>query len=117
MTMLQMDLFSFAMTQATIRKPAKEPKKVIIKNFRNERKIWMPTSAANRIEDNLAAIRRLKQADLQNLCENEKYVLAGFSGWGGLTEVFMEGNPHYDELATLSEQAIIASTNTAMKAV
>ena len=101
MTMLQMDLFSFAMTQATIRKPAEEAKKIILKNFRNERKIWMPTSAASRIADNLAAIRRLKQADLQNLCENEKYVLAGFSGWGGLTEVFMEGTPHYDELKSM----------------
>ena len=99
--MLQMDLFSFAVMQATIRKPAEEPKKIILKNFRNERKIFMQTSAASRIEDNLAAIRRLKQADLQNLCESEKYVLAGFTGWGGLTEVFMEGNPHYDELKSM----------------
>ena len=64
MAMLQMDLFSFAVMQATIRKPAEEPKKIILKNFRNEHKIWMPTSAASRIENNLAAIRRLKQADL-----------------------------------------------------
>ena len=101
MAMLQMDLFSFAVMQATIRKPAEEPKKIILKNFRNERKIWMQTTAASRIEDNLAAIRRLKQADLQNLCESEKFVLAGFTGWGGLTEVFMEGNSHYEELKSM----------------
>ena len=44
MTMMQMDLFAFAMTQATIRKPAEEPKKVILKNFRNERKTLMQTT-------------------------------------------------------------------------
>jgi len=99
--MLQMDLFSFAMMQATIRNPAEEPKKIIRKNFRNEQNTLMPTTVANRIAANLAAVRLLKQADLQNLTENDKYVLAGFSGWGGLTEVFMEGNPHYDELKSL----------------
>ena len=101
MTMMQMDLFAFAMTQATIRKPAEEPKKVIAKNFRNERKTLMQTTVANRIAANLSAIRLLKQVDLQNLTEREKYVLSGFSGWGGMTEVFMEGNPHYEELKSL----------------
>ena len=101
MTMMQMDLFAFAMTQATIRKPAEEPKKVIAKNFRNERKTLMQTTVANRIAANLSAIRLLKQADLQELTESEKYVLSGFSGWGGLTEVFMEGNPNYEELKSL----------------
>ena len=101
MTMMQMDLFAFAMTQAAIRKPAEEPKQIILKNFRNERKNLMQTTTAARIAANLSAIQLLKQADLQNLCESEKYVLAGFSGWGGLTEVFMEGNPHYEELKSM----------------
>ena len=99
--MMQMDLFAFAMTQAAIRKPAEEPKQIILKNFRNERKNLMQTTTAARIAANLSAIQLLKQADLQNLCESEKYVLAGFSGWGGLTEVFMEGNSHYDELKSM----------------
>ena len=70
MTMLQMDLFSFAMMQATIRKPAEEPKKIIRKNFRNEQNTLMPTTVAARIAANLAAVRLLKQADLQNLTES-----------------------------------------------
>ena len=99
--MMQMDLFAFAMMQATIRKTVEEPKKVIAENFRNERKTLMQTTTSARIAANLSAIRLLKQADLQNLTESEKYVLSGFSGWGGLTEVFVEGNPHYEELKSL----------------
>ena len=101
MTMMQMDLFAFAMTQATLQKH-ETPKTVLMrKNFHFNGNFQIPTTSAARIAANLSAIRLLKQADLQELTESEKYVLSGFSGWGGLTEVFMEGNPNYEELKSL----------------
>ncbi|MBO4631412.1 MAG: N-6 DNA methylase, partial [Lentisphaeria bacterium] len=101
MTMLQMDLFSFAMMQATVRKPAEEPKAPILKNFRLNENFSMPTATAARIAANLEAVRLLKHADLKNLTDEQKITLAGFTGWGGLTEVFMEENPEYEELKDL----------------
>ena len=101
MSMFQMDLFSFAASQVAIRKTVEEVKAVIRKNFHLDGKNRMPGTTATRIEANLEAIRLLKSADLQNLTDEQKITLASFSGWGGLTEVFMEGNPRYDELKSL----------------
>ena len=101
MSMFQMDLFSFAASQAAVRKTVEEVKAVIRKKFHLDGKNRMPATTAARIEANLEAIRLLKAADLQSLTYEQKLTLAKFSGWGGLTEVFMEGNPRYDELKGL----------------
>ena len=101
MSMFQMDLFSFAASQVAIRKTVEEVKAVIRKNFHLDGKNRMPGTTAARIEANLESIRLLKSADLQNLTDEQKITLASFSGWGGLTEVFMEGNSRYDELKEL----------------
>ena len=93
MTMMQMDLFTFAVERET---------KLIRKTPENFRICGrMPAAPAARIAANLAAIRVLKESDRQKFSDAEKNTLAGFSGWGGLTEIFMEGNPHYDELRNL----------------
>ena len=64
MSMFQMDLFSFAASQAAVRKTVEEVKAVIRKKFHLDGKNRMPATTAARIEANLEAIRLLKSTDL-----------------------------------------------------
>ena len=95
MDFIQMDLFAFATTTQSIKT---DP---ILRNFVNGGKYPLPITTAKRITANLDAIRILKTADLKNLTEEQKITLSQFSGWGGLTEIFMEENSRYLELKDL----------------
>lgn len=53
-----------------------------------------------RIEANLKAIKLLKELDSSKRAATveEQAILARFSGWGGLSDVFKEGNTNYTEV-------------------
>lgn len=118
MDLVQMDLFSFAAQQAAevvkelpkVAVPAvavavetvrEQPKTVmpILDNFFNDGKSPMPTARAARIEANLKAIRLLKES--RDLEYGEQTALSQFTGWGGLTEVFLPENRHHQTLKDL----------------
>ena len=58
---------------------------------------WIPTGDKAKATANLAAIKLLKQleAENRNPTPEEKTVLAKYTGWGGLKEVFDEGKAYY----------------------
>ena len=115
MDMMQLDLFTFAAVQAkkeietasrmdeSIPKIDTKHTPVILWNFQNDGKSPMPTTRIERIESNLKAIRLLKTlaGTERALTRDEQAMLSQFSGWGGLTEVFMEGNRHYQTFKEL----------------
>ena len=104
MEAIQLDLFDFAAMQAVVQPKVQEvPKTVVLRNFQNDGRHGMPTTPAARIEANFKAVRLLKEleADKRVPSHEEQIVLSQFSGWGGLTEVFMEGNRHYQTLKEL----------------
>ena len=98
---IQLDLFTFAAMQIQ-GKRAKVKPAVVQKNFINDGKHPMPTSKSERIVANLEAIRLLKSLSNDRPLEyGEQTTLSRFTGWGGLTEVFMEDSPHFPELKEL----------------
>ena len=104
MEAIQLDLFDFAAMQAAVQSKVQEvPETVVLRNFLNDGKSPMPTTRIERIESNLKAIRLLKTlaGTERALTRDEQAMLSQFSGWGGLTEVFMEGNRHYQALKEL----------------
>ena len=104
MEAIQLDLFDFAAMQAAVQSKEQEvPETVVPRNFLNDGRHVMPTTSAARIEANFKAIRLLKElkAEKRAPSHEEQITLSQFSGWGGLTEVFMEGNRHYQMLKEL----------------
>ena len=104
MEAIQLDLFDFAAMQAAVQSKVQEvPETVVPRNFQNDGRHGMPMTPAARIEANLKAIRLLKElkAEKRVPSHEEQVTLSQFSGWGGLTEVFMEGNRHYQTLKEL----------------
>ena len=86
---IQLDLFTFAAMQTQDKKPA-----VMLKNFINDGKYPLPPVKSERIAANLKAIRLLKSlSDERSLEYDEQITLSRFTGWGGLTDVFMEDDP------------------------
>ena len=91
MEAVQLDLFEFAAIQAAIQPKVQEsPRPVRPRNFQNDGLHPMPTTPAARIEANFKAIRLLKELGARTPSHEEQITLSQFSGWGGLTEVFME---------------------------
>ena len=102
MEAVQLDLFEFAAMQAAIQPKVQEsPRPVRLRNFQNDGLHPMPTTPAARIEANFKAIRLLKELGARTPSHEEQITLSQFSGWGGLTEVFMEDNRHYQTLKEL----------------
>ena len=102
MEAVQLDLFEFAAMQAAIQPKVQEsPRPVRPRNFQNDGLHPMPTTPAARIEANFKAIRLLKELGARTPSHEEQITLSQFSGWGGLTEVFMEDNRHYQTLKEL----------------
>ena len=112
MDMMQLDLFAFAAVQAkkeietasrmdeSIPKINAKHTPVILRNFLNDGKSPMPTTRIERIESNLKAIRLLKTlaGTERALTRDEQAMLSQFSGWGGLTEVFMESSRYFQDV-------------------
>ena len=104
MEAIQLDLFDFVAMQTAVQSKVQEvPETIVPRNFQNDGRQGMPTTPAARIEANLKAIRLLKElkAEKRVPSHEEQITLSQFSGWGGLTEVFMEGNRHYQALKEL----------------
>ena len=104
MEAIQLDLFDFAAMQAAVQSKVQEvPETVVPRNFQNDGRHGMPTTPAARIEANFKAIRLLKELEAEERVPSheEQLTLSQFSGWGGLTEVFMEGNRHHQTLKEL----------------
>ena len=104
MEAIQLDLFDFVAMQTAVQSKVQEvPETIVPRNFQNDGRQGMPTTPAARIEANLKAIRLLKElGTVERVPSHEEQItLSLFSGWGGLTEVFMEGNRHYQALKEL----------------
>ena len=104
MEAIQLDLFDFAAMQAAVQSKEQEvPETVVPRNFLNDGRHVMPTTSVARIEANFKAIRLLKELGTGERISSheEQFTLSQFSGWGGLIEVFMEGNRHYQALKEL----------------
>ena len=104
MEAIQLDLFEFAAMQAAIHPKVQDtPETVRLRNFQNDGRHMIPTTPAARTEANFKAIRLLKELEAERRLPSheEEVALSQFSGWGGLTEVFMEGNRHYQVLKEL----------------
>ena len=104
MEAIQLDLFDFVAMQAAVQSKVQEvPETVVPRNFQNDGRHGMPTTPAARIEANFKAIRLLKElkAEKRVPSHEEQITLSQFSGWGGLTEVFIEGNRHHQTLKEL----------------
>ena len=104
MEAIQLDLFDFVAMQTAVQSKVQEVLETIVpRNFQNDGRQGMPTTPAARIEANLKAIRLLKElGTVERVPSHEEQItLSLFSGWGGLTEVFMEGNRHYQALKEL----------------
>lgn len=77
-----------------------------------------PHGEVSKIKANLSAIRLVKQlgAEEREATTAEKTVLEQFTGWGGLSSVFKEGNAYFNELQELltpeEYEAARASTTT-----
>ena len=58
---------------------------------------------AVKFEDNLAAIRTLKQleAEDRDATPEEQEILSKYTGWGGMAKVFEPENRHYQEVREL----------------
>jgi predicted RNA methylase len=110
--MIQMELFDFFAQQEAVeivrekpQAPVTAPVKEIVvlppepRNFLSDGKTVMPGAKAERIEANLNAVRLVKAG--RELDYVEKMALSRFSGWGGLTEVFLPENRHYSGLKEL----------------
>ena len=98
---IQLDLFTFATMQIQEKSTEVKPA-VVLKNFINDGKHPLPTAKSERIAANLKAIRLLKSlSDERPLEYDEQITLSHFTGWGGLTDVFMEGDSHFPELKEL----------------
>ena len=98
---IQLDLFTFAAMQIQ-EKSAEAKSAVLLKNFINDGKYPIPTTKSERISANLKAIRLLKSLSEERSLEyDEQITLSRFTGWGGLTDVFMEDDPHFAELKEL----------------
>ena len=120
MEAIQLDLFDFAAMQAAVQSKVQElPETVVPRNFQNDGRHGMPTTPAARIEANLKAIRLLKElgAGERVPSHEEQVMLSQFSGWGGLTEVFMEGNRHYQTLKELLSEENIRRRRTPFSTV
>lgn len=100
MDVIQLDLFAYAAMQAVDCVKLEVIKPKILRNFLHDGKSPMPVGKAELIEANLMAIRLLKKLP-QELSRANQVTPARFSGWGGLTEVFMPENKHGHELKTL----------------
>lgn len=78
----------------------------------------VPHGEVSKIKANLSAIRLVKQlgAEEREATTAEKTVLEQFTGWGGLSSVFKEGNAYFNELQELltpeEYEAARASTTT-----
>ena len=104
MEAIQLDLFDFVAMQTAVQSKVQEvPETIVPRNFQNDGRQGMPTTPAARIEGNFKAIRLLKElkAEKRVPSHEEQITLSQFSGWGGLTEVFMEGSRHYQALKEL----------------
>ena len=104
MEAIQLDLFDFAVIQAAVQSKVQEvPETVVPRNFQNDGKSPMPTIRIERIESNLKAIRLLKTlaGTERVLTRDEQAMLSQFSGWGGLTEVFMESSRYFQDVRNL----------------
>ena len=127
MDMMQLDLFAFAAVQAkkeietasrmdeSIPKIDAKHTPVILRNFLNDGRHVMPTTPAARIEANLKAIRLLKElrAGERVPSHEEQITLSQFSGWGGLTEVFMESSRYFQDVRNLlSEEEYQTAQNS-----
>ena len=98
---IQLDLFTFAAMQIQ-EKSAEAKPALVLKNFVNDGKYPLPTTKSERIAANLKAIRLLKSLSEERPLEyDEQITLSRFTGWGGLTDVFMEDDPHFAELKEL----------------
>ena len=98
---IQLDLFTFAAMQSQEQPINAEPV-IVLKNFINDGKYPIPTAKIERISANLKAIRLLKSLSEERPLEyDEQITLSRFTGWGGLTDVFMEDDPHFAELKEL----------------
>lgn len=81
------------------------------RNFTRDGRTAMPSGKAERIATNLAAIRLLKRGREfsweEQLKTGQRFsyegliTLSRFNGWGGLTEVFLAENRHYQVLKNL----------------
>lgn len=71
----------------------------------------VPTGEVGKTRANIAAIRLIKQleAEKRAATAEEKAVLAKYTGWGGLPQVFEYGNPFYRELRELLTPAEYAA--------
>ena len=104
MEAIQLDLFDFAAMQAAVQSKVQEvPETVVLRNFLNDGKSPIPTTRIERIESNLKAIRLLKTlaGTERALTRDEQVMLSQFSGWGGLTEVFMESSRYFQDVRNL----------------
>ena len=93
MEAIQLDLFDFVAMQTAVQSKVQEVLETIVpRNFQNDGRQGMSTTPAARIEVNFKAIRLLKKlkAEKRVPSHEEQITLSQFSGWGGLTEVFME---------------------------
>ena len=61
------------------------------------------TKLRERFDNNLSAIRTLKQIESENRTATplEQETLSKYAGWGGLAKVFEPDNPHYEEVKEL----------------
>lgn len=80
-------------------------------NFRIERDDIGVGTPLERFHHNRMAIQLLKKLeDEHRLADtNEQRILADYVGWGGLSDYFKEGNPHYQELKELLAEDEYAS--------
>ena len=67
---------------------------------------WIPSGDKAKVRANLDAIKLLKQleAENRNATPEEKQVLARYTGWGGLKEIFDEGKAAYRERPPWSDE-------------
>jgi N12 class adenine-specific DNA methylase len=67
---------------------------------------WIPSGDKAKVRANLDAIKLLKQleAEGRNPTADEKAVLARYTGWGGLKEIFDEGKAAYRERAPWNDE-------------
>lgn len=72
-----------------------------------------------RFYHNIRAIQLLNKLDAESrlATPTEQRVLADYVGWGGLSEFFKEGNPHYTELkAVLSDEEYASARESTLTA-
>jgi len=67
---------------------------------------WIPSGDKSKVRANLEAIALLKKLEAEGRAATpeEKTVLARYTGWGGVKQVFDEGKAYYRQRAPYTEQ-------------